>query len=121
MVIELAVNAMELTEQSIRSCCSRGDGDFRSLVKAVQRRGVRVRIGEHFDVVRVSDLLAGVDVDQHGHWSLLSFLRPQCGSFREGLNSRTWPRFNARMTPMRANIVGPRNSTTRWCGHLSHP
>ena len=28
-------------------------------------------------------------------------------SLREGLNSRTWPRFNARMMPIRANIVGP--------------
>src|SRR5260370_29163097 len=26
---------------------------------------------------------------------------------RSGLNSRTWPRFNARMTPIRANIVRP--------------
>ncbi len=28
-------------------------------------------------------------------------------------NSRTWQRFNARMTPMRANIVGPPDVATR--------
>jgi len=41
------------------------------------------------------------------HWSRTSFRRPQCGSFCFGLNSRTWWRFNACMTPIRANIVGP--------------
>src|SRR5207249_12138847 len=31
--------------------------------------------------------------------------RPQWGSLRDGLNSRMWPRFNAFMTSIRANIV----------------
>jgi hypothetical protein len=31
----------------------------------------------------------------------------QCGSLRDELNSRSTWRFSARMTPMRANIVGP--------------
>src|SRR5437588_8641900 len=48
------------------------------------------------------------------HISRFSLRRPQCGSLREGLNSRTWwPRFNARMTPIRANIVGPPDVATR--------
>src|SRR5262249_12106350 len=34
-----------------------------------------VHIGEHFDVVGVADLLAGVDVDRNGHWSSSSALR----------------------------------------------
>jgi hypothetical protein len=36
-----------------------------------------VRIREYLDVVLVADLLARVDVHKDGHWSLLSFLRPQ--------------------------------------------
>jgi hypothetical protein len=40
------------------------------------------------------------------HRSLANFRRPQCVSFRDGLNSRSTWRFNARITPIRANIVG---------------
>ena len=42
MAIELAVDAMELTERIDQMVLFSGDGDFRSLVAAVQRRGVRV-------------------------------------------------------------------------------
>jgi uncharacterized LabA/DUF88 family protein len=42
MDIELAVNAMELAEHVDQIVLFSGDGDFRSLVEAVQRRGVRV-------------------------------------------------------------------------------
>jgi hypothetical protein len=38
--------------------------------------------------------IEGVFVVVH-HVSRFSLRRPQCGSLREGLNSRTWPRFNA--------------------------
>jgi uncharacterized LabA/DUF88 family protein len=44
MDIELAVNAMELTEYIDQMVLFSGDGDFRSLVAAVQRRGVRVTV-----------------------------------------------------------------------------
>ena len=44
MDIELAVNAMELAEQVDEMFLFSGDGDFRSLVEAVQRRGVRVTV-----------------------------------------------------------------------------
>ena len=44
MDIELAVDAMELTEHIDQMVLFSGDGDFRSLVAAVQRRGVRVTI-----------------------------------------------------------------------------
>ena len=44
MDIELAVDAMELAEQVDEMVLFSGDGDFRSLVKAVQRRGVRVTV-----------------------------------------------------------------------------
>ncbi|MGY8686109.1 NYN domain-containing protein, partial [Bradyrhizobium sp. UFLA05-153] len=44
MDIELAVDAMELAGQLDQMILFSGDGDFRSLVQAVQRRGVRVTV-----------------------------------------------------------------------------
>ena len=44
MDIELAVDAMELAEQIDQMVLFSGDGDFRSLVAAVQRSGVRVTV-----------------------------------------------------------------------------
>ncbi|MHC2707822.1 uncharacterized LabA/DUF88 family protein [Bradyrhizobium diazoefficiens] len=44
MDIELAVNAMELAKHIDQMVLFSGDGDFRSLVEAVQRRGVRVTV-----------------------------------------------------------------------------
>ena len=44
MDIELAVDAMELAQQVDEMVLFSGDGDFRSLVEAVQRRGVRVTV-----------------------------------------------------------------------------
>jgi len=44
MDIELAVDAMELAPYIDQMVLFSGDGDFRSLVEAVQRRGVRVTV-----------------------------------------------------------------------------
>jgi uncharacterized LabA/DUF88 family protein len=44
MDIELAVNAMELAGHIEQMVLFSGDGDFRPLVEAVQRRGVRVTV-----------------------------------------------------------------------------
>jgi uncharacterized LabA/DUF88 family protein len=44
MDIELAVDAMELAERIDEMWLFSGDGNFRSLVEAVQRRGVRVTV-----------------------------------------------------------------------------
>jgi uncharacterized LabA/DUF88 family protein len=44
MDIELAVDAMELAEHIDQMVLFSGDGDFRSLVEAVQRRGVQVTV-----------------------------------------------------------------------------
>ena len=44
MDIELAVDAMELARHIDHMILFSGDGDFRSLVEAVQRRGVRVTV-----------------------------------------------------------------------------
>ncbi len=44
MDIELAVDAMEMAEHVEHIVLFSGDGDFRSLVEAVQRKGVRVSV-----------------------------------------------------------------------------
>jgi uncharacterized LabA/DUF88 family protein len=44
MQIELVVDAMELSEHIDQMVLFSGDGDFRSLVAAMQRRGVRVTV-----------------------------------------------------------------------------
>jgi uncharacterized LabA/DUF88 family protein len=44
MHIEVAVHAMELAESVDQIVLFSGDGDFRSLVEAIQRRGVRVTV-----------------------------------------------------------------------------
>ena len=44
MDIELAVNAMEMADHLDHIVLFSGDGDFRSLVEAVQRKGVRVSV-----------------------------------------------------------------------------
>ena len=44
MNIELAVNAMEITDHIDRMFLFSGDGDFRPLLEAVQRRGVHVTV-----------------------------------------------------------------------------
>ena len=44
MNIELAVDAMELTEHFDQMILFSGEGDFRSLVAALQRRGIRVTV-----------------------------------------------------------------------------
>src|SRR5499427_1588233 len=44
MDVELAVDAMEVAEHIDQMVLFSGDGDFRSLVEAMQRRGVRVTV-----------------------------------------------------------------------------
>lgn len=44
MAIELAVNALDLADHLDEMVLCSGDGDFRSLVESVQRRGVRVTV-----------------------------------------------------------------------------
>jgi uncharacterized LabA/DUF88 family protein len=46
--IELAVDAMQLAEHVDQIVLFSGNGDFRSLVEAVQRRGVRVTVVSTF-------------------------------------------------------------------------
>ena len=52
MDIELSVDAMELAEHVDQIVLFSGDGDFRSVVEAVQRRGVRVLWSQRFRASR---------------------------------------------------------------------
>ena len=53
-------------------------------------------IGKDLEVVGISNLFVGVDIDPNGcHRSLFSLRFPQCVSLRSGLNVRSTSRFNA--------------------------
>ena len=58
MDIELAVDAMEIAAHIDRMVLFSGDGDFRSLVQAMQRRGVRVVVSSMSDAA--ADVRSGV-------------------------------------------------------------
>ena len=58
---------------------------------------------------RLADLLACVDADKRGHWSLLSFLRPQW-CLLLSLNTRGLSAFSARSILIRACIRKSRTS-----------
>ena len=51
MDIEIAVDAMELSEHVDHIVLFSGDGDFRSLVEALQRRGIRVSVNSRASLV----------------------------------------------------------------------
>ena len=50
MDIELAVDMLEMAEHLDHIVLFSGDGDFRRLVEAVQRKGVRVSVVSHHQV-----------------------------------------------------------------------
>jgi uncharacterized LabA/DUF88 family protein len=55
MNIELAVDAMQLAERVDRIVLFSGDGNFRSLIEAMQRRGVHVTlvaVAAHYDAAK---------------------------------------------------------------------
>src|SRR5216683_1110711 len=58
MDVELAVDAMELAEHIDQMVLFSGDGDFGSLVEAVQRRGVRVTVISTIDSAGLSAVRA---------------------------------------------------------------
>src|ERR1700755_3291346 len=66
MDIELAVDAMEMSAHVDEMVLFSGDGDFRSLVEAIQRRGVRVTVVSTMQPALIADELrrrAGVFLD----------------------------------------------------------
>jgi len=59
-------------------------------------------------MIGMANMVSGIDIDPNRrHCSLLSLRFPQRVSLRDESNFRSTFRFNARMTPIRANIVGP--------------
>src|SRR5258705_12859298 len=71
-------------------------------------------------MVAVADLFLCIDINpDRFHRSRASLRRPQWDSLRDGLNSQTWPRFNAFMTPIRANIVGLESALPAAIGHAA--
>jgi uncharacterized LabA/DUF88 family protein len=57
MDIELAVDAMEISAHVDEMVLFSGDGDFRSLVEAIQRRGVRVTVVSTMQPALIADEL----------------------------------------------------------------
>ena len=57
MDIELAVDAMEMSAHVDEMVLFSGDGDFRSLVEAIQRRGVRVTVVSTMQPTLIADEL----------------------------------------------------------------
>ncbi|MFK4719399.1 NYN domain-containing protein [Bradyrhizobium niftali] len=103
MDIELAVDAMELAEHIDQMVLFSGDGDFRSLVEAVQRRGVRVTVVSTLSSQQpmiADELRRQADV-----FTDLAELQSKVG--RDPLERSTprdrEPRFNARQVPLRDN------------------
>ena len=79
MDIELAVNAMEIANHIDHMVLFSGDGDFRSLVEAVQRKGVRVTVA--FD---------GIDTTPNGGGRITAAGRYLFGYCR--VAGKDWPR-----------------------------
>ena len=64
------------------------------------RRSHSVHISEHFVVLGVSDLLAGVDVNKDGHWSLSGF-RPSGSNPRGALSPQRFSGPDERCFPVK--------------------
>jgi hypothetical protein len=70
-------------------------------------------VHKNFEMAGIANTVCGVDIDPNScHRSLFSLRFPQCLSFRDRSNTCSTCRFNALMTPMRANIGGPPFSAT---------
>jgi uncharacterized LabA/DUF88 family protein len=99
MDIELAVDAMEIAEHVDQIVLFSGDGDFRSLVEAVQRRGVRVTV-----VSTISSnppMIADELRRQADAFTDLLELRPKLGRDPSERPAPREPRYQApRKTPM---------------------
>jgi uncharacterized LabA/DUF88 family protein len=102
--VELAVDAMELVEHIDEMWLFSGDGDFRSLVEAVQRRGVRVTVVS--TIVAQPPMISGELRRQADVFMDLAELRSQIG---RDPSERLAPRerFQAPQLPeLPARVVG---------------
>ncbi len=82
MDIELAIDVMEMAEHLDHIVLFSGDGDFRRLVEAVQRRGVRVTV---VSTVRSSPPMVADELRrQADNFIELQELAPSIARTREG-------------------------------------
>ena len=103
--------AVTIARASLQNLILESDAFGIVLLKALVRGD---RIGKHLQMKGLARMASGIDVNPNGrHWSLLSFRFPQCVSLRYEPSVGSTFRFNARMTPIRAIMVGPLSSTTR--------
>ena len=107
MDIELAVDAMELADRMDEMILFSGDGDFRSLVEAIQRHGVRVTVISTISSQppMIADELrrqADVFID-------LAELRSKIGRDPSERSVAREPRYHAAQ-PIRKNSLPPRTS-----------
>jgi uncharacterized LabA/DUF88 family protein len=82
MDIELAIDLMEMADHLDHAILFSGDGDFRRLVEAVQRKGVRVTV---VSTIRTQPPMVADELRrQADHFVELQELSPQIARQREG-------------------------------------
>ena len=106
MHIELAVNAMELAEHIDQIVLFSGDGDFRSLVEAVQRRGVRVTVVS--TISSQPPMIADELRRQADVFTDLMELQPKLGRDPSERPAPREPRHHAPQFLQRATTMAPR-------------
>src|SRR5215472_5004200 len=109
MDIELAVDAMELAAHIDQMVLFSGDGDFRSMVQAVQRRGVRVTV-----VSTIATQPPMIADDLRRQTDVFTDLRELQAKIERDPSERGAPRFDEchdRRGSERANRRGPLDRT----------
>src|SRR5262245_17179947 len=102
MDIELAIDLMEMSEHLDHAILFSGDGDFRRLVEAVQRKGVRVTV---VSTIRTQPPMVADELRrQADHFVELQELAPSIARQREGGPSLREP-------SMRSDRAGPGENT----------
>jgi uncharacterized LabA/DUF88 family protein len=112
MDIELAVDAMELAEHVDQIVLFSGDGDFRALVEAVQRRGVLVTVIS--TISSQPPMIADELRRQADVFTDLVELQSKLGRDPSGRPAPREPRHHAPQFLQRATTRGPRAKTTTW-------
>jgi uncharacterized LabA/DUF88 family protein len=106
MDIELAVDAMELAEHVDQIVLFSGDGDFRSLVEAVQRRGVRVTVIS--SISSQPPMIADELRRQADVFTDLVEIKPKIGRDPSERPAPREPRHHAPQILQRASTIAPR-------------
>ncbi|MCK1711041.1 MULTISPECIES: NYN domain-containing protein [unclassified Bradyrhizobium] len=108
MDIELAVNAMELAAHIDEMVLFSGDGDFRSLVEAVQRDGVRVTVVS--TIACQPPMVADELRRQADVFTDLIELQAKIGRNPSERPVQRGSRYRPRQTPERQIIAGPKGN-----------